>query len=361
MTTPREYARSATAALNQVLHISARTISMPNETAAVIEQAIRNATREREKQGPSAVEGGAGCGAGASDAIAELVACGDLQLQGDRRFCADLRQRQYQGRVRLRSPRSTSRTRPSGATGSTPTTWPASRTRYPQFFQNGVHTVEYRFRRKDGSYCWVNDEQHLIRDGDGEPVEIVGSWSDITARKAIGEAQAAAQDRVGRQLLASSPAVIYSYKATGDFAPTFVSQNIRDWLGYEPQEYLENADFWRRCVHPDDLAAVEAAVRPAVQERPPHGRVSISQEGRHLLLGERRTAPDPGRGRPTDRGGRLMERHHRAQASGGSRGGGPGSHRAPARQLAGGDLQLQGNRRLRADVHQPEREGPARV
>jgi PAS domain S-box-containing protein len=126
-----------------------------------------------------------------------------------------------------------------------------------QFFQNGIHTVEYRFRRNDGSYCWVNDEQQLIRDEEGQALEIVGSWSDITARKAAEEAQAAARARLS-QLLISSPAVIYSYKATGDFAPTFVSQNIRNLLGYEPQEYLENADFWRRCVHPDELAAVEA-------------------------------------------------------------------------------------------------------
>ena len=60
------------------------------------------------------------------------------------------------------------------------------------------------------------------------------------------------------QLLTGSPAVIYSYRATGDFAPTFVSENIRDWLGYETEEYLQNADFWRSHVHPDDLAWVEA-------------------------------------------------------------------------------------------------------
>ena len=51
-----------------------------------------------------------------------------------------------------------------------------------QLFQKGRHTVEYRFRRKDGTYCWVNDEQHLVRDKDGQPVEVVGSWSDVTAR-----------------------------------------------------------------------------------------------------------------------------------------------------------------------------------
>jgi adenylate cyclase len=50
-------------------------------------------------------------------------------------------------------------------------------------FQEGKHALGYRFRRKDGSYCWVNDEQHLVRDEKGEPAEIVGSWSDISARK----------------------------------------------------------------------------------------------------------------------------------------------------------------------------------
>ena len=44
---------------------------------------------------------------------------------------------------------------------------------------------------------------------------------------------AQAQERVVR-LLSASPAVIYSFKATGDFAPTFVSDNIIDVFGYAP-------------------------------------------------------------------------------------------------------------------------------
>jgi PAS domain S-box-containing protein len=97
----------------------------------------------------------------------------------------------------------------------------------------------------------------VLRNAAGDPIEVVGAWSDITARKQLGEALVAAQERLVH-LLSCAPAVIYSYKATGDFAPTFVSQNITDWLGYEPQEYLEHPDFWRSRVHPDELAAVEA-------------------------------------------------------------------------------------------------------
>jgi PAS domain S-box-containing protein len=126
-------------------------------------------------------------------------------------------------------------------------------------FGNGIHTLEYRFRRKDGSYCWVNDEQHLVRAENGEPLEIVGSWSDITARKRAEEAKEAAHSRLF-QLLAAAPAVIYSFEARNNYAPTFVSPNIEELLGYTPAEYLQSADFWRRCVHPDDLADVEAQI-----------------------------------------------------------------------------------------------------
>ena len=130
---------------------------------------------------------------------------------------------------------------------------------YSRLMEHGRLSVEYRFRKKDGGYCWIGDELHLVRNAAGDPIEVVGSWSDITARKNIGEALVAAQDRIGH-LLSAAPAVIYSYKATGDFAPTFVSRNIKDLFGYDPQQYLESADFWRRCVHPEDIAAVEAHV-----------------------------------------------------------------------------------------------------
>ena len=54
--------------------------------------------------------------------------------------------------------------------------------------------------------------------------------------------------------------MIYSFKASGDFAPTFVSENISDVFGYAPAEYLEDPSFWRDRVHPDDLARVEDAI-----------------------------------------------------------------------------------------------------
>jgi PAS domain S-box-containing protein len=141
---------------------------------------------------------------------------------------------------------------------------------YAHLFEKERLSSEYRFRKKDGSYCWVSDDLQVLRNAVGDPIEVVGAWSDITARRQLGEALVAAQERL-EHLLSSAPAVIYSFKATGDFAPTFVSQNIKDWLGYEPQEYLESPDFWWRCVHADDRAKVEAE------------SARLYQKGRHTV------------------------------------------------------------------------------
>jgi adenylate cyclase len=74
-------------------------------------------------------------------------------------------------------------------------------------FERDRHTAEYRLRRNNGHYCWVSDEQHLIRDASGEPFEIVGSWSDISDRKKAEAAEDAARARLSA-LLETAPAVI---------------------------------------------------------------------------------------------------------------------------------------------------------
>lgn len=54
-------------------------------------------------------------------------------------------------------------------------------------FNKDIYKDEYRFRKKDGSYIWVSDEQRLVRDKKGRPDEIVGFWLDITKNKEAEE------------------------------------------------------------------------------------------------------------------------------------------------------------------------------
>ena len=55
----------------------------------------------------------------------------------------------------------------------------------PLVLERGTDVGEYRVRRSDGSYLWVQDQRRLVRDTAGAPLEIVGCWLDITERKRI--------------------------------------------------------------------------------------------------------------------------------------------------------------------------------
>ena len=91
-----------------------------------------------------------------------------------------------------------------------------------ELFENCEHLAEYRFRKKDGSYIWVSDEQHLIRDRHGDPVEVVGSWSDVDARKAA-QLQA---DRANAELEKATAAALEASEAKSVFLAN-MSHEIR--------------------------------------------------------------------------------------------------------------------------------------
>lgn len=80
---------------------------------------------------------------------------------------------------------------------------------------------------------------------------------DITERKQAAEALIAAKARL-QYLLTSSPAVIYSAKPTGGFGTTFISANIKELMGYEPQDFLDDSKFWRDHIHPEDAPHIFA-------------------------------------------------------------------------------------------------------
>ena len=51
----------------------------------------------------------------------------------------------------------------------------------------GGGTLDYRFRHRDGHYLWIQDTFKVMYDRAGDPLEIVGSWADITERKRAEE------------------------------------------------------------------------------------------------------------------------------------------------------------------------------
>jgi two-component system phosphate regulon sensor histidine kinase PhoR len=68
-----------------------------------------------------------------------------------------------------------------------------------------------------------------------------------------------------RKIINSAPAVTYVAKAYGDFGAKFVSSNIIERCGYTVQECLDNPNFWRDCLHPDEKENILAGFQDIFQ------------------------------------------------------------------------------------------------
>jgi PAS domain S-box-containing protein len=135
----------------------------------------------------------------------------------------------------------------------------------PPLIEQGGGTVEYRFRHRDGHYIWIQDTFRAVNDEVGHPSELVGAWADITGRKEIETELSGTRQRL-QYLLAVSPAIIYTNKASGDFACTFVSENLRAIMGYTPEEMATDPKCWSDHLHTEDAPRVFDEMRPLIEQ-----------------------------------------------------------------------------------------------
>ncbi|SFE14583.1 response regulator [Methylobacterium sp. 13MFTsu3.1M2] len=100
---------------------------------------------------------------------------------------------------------------------------------FPHLLADGHNVIEYRFRHANGTYRWVRDEQRLLRDATGQPVEVVESWSDITERK---EAELALQKQTAFVELLQAAAAAANEAPTVEDALRFCLERVAQHAGW---------------------------------------------------------------------------------------------------------------------------------
>jgi PAS domain S-box-containing protein len=112
--------------------------------------------------------------------------------------------------------------------------------------------MEKRLIKKNGELMWANLTVTLIRDGEGIPLYSMAAIEDISYRKRAEMELQQLKERL-QFLLASNPAVIFTAAPTGNFCTTYISDNVKAIVGYDPQEMLADSNFWSSRIHPEDL------------------------------------------------------------------------------------------------------------
>jgi PAS domain S-box-containing protein len=109
-----------------------------------------------------------------------------------------------------------------------------------------VDSLEYRIRRADGEWVWVESNPAAIRDETGELLGVVLVIRDISKRRAAETALVESEARY-RMLAENISDVLLRYDA--DQRISYVSPSVRQW-GYKPADFLGKPA--GHFVHPED-------------------------------------------------------------------------------------------------------------
>jgi len=111
-------------------------------------------------------------------------------------------------------------------------------------------SCEYRFRRKDGRYAHVLDRGHIIRDGAGKAVRMIGGMADITERHEAAERLRVSEEQY-RLLFAGNPYPMWVFD-TENLRYLAVNDAMVRHFGYSHEEFMNMSVFTG-----DDPAAIE--------------------------------------------------------------------------------------------------------
>ena len=122
----------------------------------------------------------------------------------------------------------------------------------------GASRVEYRIRCRDGAYIWLEDRKRLLPSADGGPWEVVGGWTDITARKQAEETVRELGDRF-RQLVETIHEVFWIMDVAAE-RYIYVSPAYEKIWGRTAESLYADPASWMDIVHAEDRPRVRRAL-----------------------------------------------------------------------------------------------------
>ena len=126
---------------------------------------------------------------------------------------------------------------------------------------------EFRLRQLDGVYRWRHIHGLCVRDANGKPARMAGSFSDVDARRRAEDALRLSEERYALALEASEEGHFDNDLEAGEI---FVSARVNEIYGFPRQAGISNRiDFLNKIpLHPDDRSRVLAELSRPDWENP---------------------------------------------------------------------------------------------
>ena len=114
----------------------------------------------------------------------------------------------------------------------------------------------FRIQHKNGDWIWIESigkkfESATIKNG------VIINSRDISDR-IEKEKELLIREKKYRELINHSPDILYKF--SNKRGGLFYSTRIKEILGFEPEELIENPFIWNQSIHPDDREMVQKAI-----------------------------------------------------------------------------------------------------
>lgn len=120
---------------------------------------------------------------------------------------------------------------------------------------NNSNIFEYRFKRKDGEYIWIETSGKVIYDEENNPIEIVSVTRDATER-ILKDQRLKESEEQYRLIAENATDMITRHDLLGFY--NYISTSSYTLLGYAPEDLIgKNAYDY---LHPDDIEKVKSGM-----------------------------------------------------------------------------------------------------
>ncbi|TKS63302.1 MAG: hybrid sensor histidine kinase/response regulator [Nitrospira sp.] len=116
----------------------------------------------------------------------------------------------------------------------------------------GDYQYEFRLRHKDGTYRWIETRATFVTEPDGRQIRLLGSHTDITARKHM-ETTLRESEAWHQTMIEAIPQQVWTARPDGTLE--YVNRRVLDYFGCQEDDLLGWE--WESVLHPDDLPACQ--------------------------------------------------------------------------------------------------------
>jgi len=112
--------------------------------------------------------------------------------------------------------------------------------------------TEFRFRKKDGNYSYVEVRGVWLKNDEGNVYRAIGVMKDVTELKQTLE-KVEASERIYRSFVQNFHGI--AFQADENFIPVFLHGAVEEITGYTEEELMSGVP-WKDIIRPDDLSLI---------------------------------------------------------------------------------------------------------